>query len=105
MEAACRRSRAMKQIVYTLRIFPDENTTDLDELLKKVEGNLKSGKVIAHQIAEYFFGMKILLVNVEVPEVDGISDKIEEEIRNTSGVSEMEILNVTRKVEVWKEGG
>ena len=95
----------MKQIVYTLRIFPDENTTDLDELLKKVEGNLKSGKVIAHQIAEYFFGMKILLVNVEVPEVDGISDKIEEEIRNTSGVSEMEILNVTRKVEVWKEGG
>ncbi|MBO3768919.1 MAG: hypothetical protein QXS51_00185 [Thermoproteota archaeon] len=95
----------MKQIIYTLRIFPDENTTDLNELLKRLEENLKSGKIIAHQVTEYFFGMKILLVNVEAPEVDGVSDKIEEEIRKTDGVSEMEIVNVTRRVEVWKEGG
>ncbi|MEM1557072.1 MAG: hypothetical protein QXT26_00255 [Thermoproteota archaeon] len=95
----------MKQIVYTLRVFPDENTTDLDSLLKKLMENLKSGKIIAHQVAEYFFGMKILLINVEAPEVDGVSDRIEEEIKKTNGVSEMEIINVTRKVEVWKEGG
>ncbi|MCS7138450.1 MAG: hypothetical protein NZ873_00110 [Crenarchaeota archaeon] len=95
----------MKQIVYTLRIFPDENTNDLDELLKRLEKNLKSGRITAHQVSDYFFGMKILLVNVEVPEIDGISDRIEEEIRNTDGVSEMEIINVTRKVEVWREGG
>lgn len=95
----------MKQIIYTLRIFPDENTTDLNELLKRIEENLKSGKIIAHQVTVYFFGMKILLVNVEAPEADGVSDRIEEEIRKTDGVSEMEIVNVTRKVEVWKEGG
>jgi len=95
----------MKQIIYTLRIFPDENITDLDALLKRVMENLKSGKIIAHQVADYFFGMKILLVNVEAPEVDGVSDRIEEEIRGTNGVSEMEIVSVTRKVEVWKEGG
>ncbi|MEM3712053.1 MAG: hypothetical protein QXR97_00715 [Thermoproteota archaeon] len=95
----------MKQIVYTLRIFPDENTTDMNELLKRLEENLKSGRIIAHQVADYFFGMKILLVNVEAPEIDGVSDRIEEEIRKTNGVSEMEIVNVTRKVEVWREGG
>jgi elongation factor 1-beta len=99
------RRRVMKQIIYTLRIFPDENTTDLDGLLKRIEENLKSGRIVAHQVAEHFFGMKILLVNVEAPEVDGVSDRIEGEIRNTNGVSEMEILSVTRKVEVWKEGG
>jgi translation elongation factor aEF-1 beta len=95
----------MKQIVYTLRVFPEENITDLDNLLNKIVENLRSGKVVASQAAEYFFGMKILLLNVEAPELDGISDRIEEEIRKTDGVSEMEIVSVTRKVEVWRKGG
>lgn len=95
----------MKQIIYTLRVFPDEDTTDLDDLLKRIGENLKSGKIVASQVADFFFGMKVLLMNVETPEVDGVSDRIEEEIKSTRGVSEMEILKVSRKVEVWREGG
>ncbi|MGQ9596864.1 MAG: hypothetical protein ACUVQY_08115 [Thermoproteota archaeon] len=95
----------MKQIIYTLRVFPNEDSADLDELLKRLNGNLKSGRIVASQIADFFFGMKILLINVEAPEVDGISDKIENEIKTTEGVSDMEVLRVSRKVEVWKEGG
>ncbi|NHV99512.1 MAG: hypothetical protein HA496_07680 [Thaumarchaeota archaeon] len=95
----------MKQIVYTLRVFPGEDVTDLDQLRVKIGENLKSGRIIASQIADFFFGMKILLMNVEAPEVDGISDRIESEIKSTPGVSDMEILMVSRKIEVWKEDG
>ncbi|MEM2088023.1 MAG: hypothetical protein QXF52_05040 [Thermoproteota archaeon] len=95
----------MKQIIYTLRVFPEEDTTDLEALLKRIGENLKSGKIVASQVADFFFGMKVLLMNVEAPEVDGVSDRIEEEIKNTKGVSEMEILKVSRQVEVWREGG
>ncbi|MGB9717623.1 MAG: hypothetical protein ACPL4E_04180 [Thermoproteota archaeon] len=95
----------MKQIVYTLRVFPGEGVTDLDQLLTRISGNLKSGRIIASQTADFFFGMKILLMNVEAPEVDGISDRIESEIKSTPGVSDMEILMVSRKIEVWKEDG
>jgi len=77
----------------------------LEELLRKVNENLKSGRIVAFQKADFFFGMKILLINVEAPEVDGISDSIESEIKSTPGVSDIEILRVSRKVEVWKEGG
>jgi translation elongation factor EF-1beta len=82
-----------------------EDVTDLDQLRVKIGENLKSGRIIASQIADFFFGMKILLMNVEAPEVDGISDRIESEIKSTPGVSDMEILMVSRKIEVWKEDG
>jgi translation elongation factor aEF-1 beta len=95
----------MKQIVYTLRVFPGEDVADLEQLLNRINENLKSGRVVASQTADFFFGMKVLLVNIEAPEVDGISDKIEEEIKSTPGVSEMEILRVSRKIEVWREDG
>lgn len=95
----------MKQILYTLRVFPGEEVADLEELLRKINENLKSGRIVASQTADYFFGMKILLMNIEAPEVDGISDSIESEIKSTPGVSDMEILRVSRKVEVWKEDG
>ncbi|MGQ9478442.1 MAG: hypothetical protein ACUVQ0_00245 [Thermoproteota archaeon] len=92
----------MKEIIYTIRVFPDENVNDLDDLLKRISESLKSGKIAASQVADYFFGMKVLLLNIEAPEVDGISDRMEEEIRDVQGVSEMEVLRVSRKVEVWK---
>lgn len=95
----------MKQIVYTLRVFPGEDTADLEQLLKRIGENLKSGRIIASQTADFFFGMKVLLMNIEAPEVDGISDKIENEIKSTPGVSDMEILMVSRKIEVWREDG
>lgn len=95
----------MKQIVYTLRVFPREDTADLEQLLKRIGENLKSGRIVASQTADFFFGMKVLLVNIEAPEVDGISDKIESEIKSTPGVSDMEILMVSRKIEVWREDG
>lgn len=95
----------MKQIIYTLRVFPEEDTADLDELLRRIGENLKSGRIVASEVADFFFGMKVLLLNVESPEVDGVSDRIENEIKTTKGVSDMEILRVSRKVEVWKEGG
>ncbi|MBO3832917.1 MAG: hypothetical protein FGF51_05970 [Candidatus Brockarchaeota archaeon] len=95
----------MKQIVYTLRVFPREDMADLEQLLKRIGENLKSGRIVASQTADFFFGMKVLLVNIEAPEVDGISDKIESEIKSTPGVSDMEILMVSRKVEVWREDG
>ncbi|MEM3467158.1 MAG: hypothetical protein QW566_11875 [Candidatus Jordarchaeales archaeon] len=95
----------MKQIVYTLRVFPGEDIADLEQLLTRIGENLKSGRIIASQTADFFFGMKVLLINVEAPEVDGISDKIENEIKNTPGVSDMEIMMVSRKIEVWREDG
>ncbi|MEM3660581.1 MAG: hypothetical protein QXU11_09240 [Thermoproteota archaeon] len=95
----------MKQIVYTLRVFPGEDATDLEQLLARIGENLKSGRIISSQPADFFFGMRVLLMNVEAPEVDGISDKIESEIKSTPGVSDMEILMVSRKIEVWREDG
>ncbi|MEM2929466.1 MAG: hypothetical protein QW797_01165 [Thermoproteota archaeon] len=95
----------MKQILYTLRVFPGEEVADLEGLLKRINENLKSGRIVASQTADYFFGMKVLLMNIEAPEVDGISDSIENEIKSTPGVSDMEILRVSRRVEVWKEDG
>ncbi len=95
----------MKQIVYTLRVFPGEDVTDLEQLPTRIGENLKSGRIISSQTADFFFGMKVLLMNVEAPEVDGISDRIESEIKSTPGVSDMEILMVSRKIEVWREDG
>lgn len=95
----------MKQIIYTLRVFPEEGVVDLEHLLMKINENLKSGRIATSQIAEFFFGMKVLLMNVEVPEVDGISDRIENEIKSTPGVADMEIVRVSRKIEVWGQDG
>ena len=88
----------MARVLASIKIFPADTSTDLSELKSKIEKKLpKDATMIASKEEPIAFGLVALIVNVAMPEeVSGKMDEIEEALKSTEGVSEIQVVNVTR---------
>ncbi|MBS7611371.1 elongation factor 1-beta [Candidatus Bathyarchaeota archaeon] len=87
----------MARVLVKLRIFPESIDLDLKELAKHISEHLPENSRIEGVGEEPIaFGLNALLLLISMPDEEGFMNEVEEAIRATQGVNEIQIISVSR---------
>jgi len=87
----------MGEVIIGFKIYPKAVETDLEQLKGEIEKGLPSGaRISKSKIEPIAFGLNALLLDIVVPEQEGLADKVEEVIRSNDNIENVEILSQRR---------
>jgi len=85
------------KIVIAYKIFPSESSVDLNLLKEKITKELSEIASIQRFAEEPIaFGLSALVVNMVLPETEGILDETEKKLTDMEEVSQIQTLGVNR---------
>ncbi|MGE0243364.1 MAG: elongation factor 1-beta [Nitrososphaeraceae archaeon] len=88
----------MSRVVARLKILPSEAETDLDAIINKLKSNVPNGMGLERFGKEPLaFGIYSLICDFTLNDEEGQMDSLEDYIKKTEGVSEIQVLSVSRK--------
>jgi elongation factor 1-beta len=88
----------MTTLVARIKILPADLAVNLDSLLSNVKGNIPNGMSLkSHGMEPIAFGLNAVIADFTLNDSEGQMDLLEESIKRSEGVGQIEVINVSRQ--------
>jgi elongation factor 1-beta len=92
-----RRTLKMTRLLARIRILPADAESDLDMVIQKLKNKVPNHMELKSHIKEPIaFGLNAVIGDFLLEDAEGEMNRLEEAIRNTEGVGEIEVINISR---------